>query len=74
MIVNQFEAEKCAHAASTTNLVLMIINNRSNPWAIRMAQIPEPGLKVDAKPWGLPGACWRLELTDALHYLIQRVI
>ena len=31
-----------------------------------MVQIPGPGLKVDAKPRGCPGGCWRVELTDAL--------
>ena len=69
-MADQFEAEKCLHAGSTDNLVLMIIDNRSDPratpppQAIQMVQIPGPGLKVGAKPRGLPG-CWRLELTDA---------
>ena len=30
-----------------------------------MVQILGPGLKVGAKPQGLPGGCWHLELTDA---------
>ena len=32
-MVDQFEAEKCLHAASTDNLVLMIEDNRSGPRA-----------------------------------------
>ena len=32
-MVDQFEAEKCIQAASTDNLVLMIIDNKSNPRA-----------------------------------------
>ena len=51
-MIDQFEAEKCS---STDNLGLMIIDNRPNPPAIQMVQIPGPGLKVGAKPWGLPG-------------------
>ena len=65
-------------------LVLTIIDSRSdpkaaprqapgnpsgNPWAIQMGQIPGPELKVGAKPRGLPGGCWHLELTDALEKL-----
>ena len=38
-MIDQFEAEKCLHVASTDNLVLMIINNRPDPWAIHMVQI-----------------------------------
>ena len=30
-MVDQFETEKCFHATSTDNLVLMIIDNRSDP-------------------------------------------
>ena len=65
-MADQFEAEKCLYVASTYNLVLMIIDNRSdpkaapgnssgNPWAIQMGQIPGPELKVGAKARGLPG-------------------
>ena len=54
-MVDQFDAEKCLHAASTDNLVLMIIDNRSHPRAIQIVQIPGPGLKVGAKLRGLPG-------------------
>ena len=32
-MADQFEAEKCLHAASTDNLVLTIIDNRSDPRA-----------------------------------------
>ena len=49
-MVDQFEALKCLHAASTDNLVLMIIDDRSDPRAIQMVQIPRSGLKVGAKP------------------------
>ena len=63
-MVDQFEAEKCLHGASTDNLVLTIIDNRSdpkaaprqppgNPQAIQMGQIPGPELKVGAKPRGM---------------------
>ena len=56
------------HAASTDNLVLMIIDKRSdtpgNPWAIQIVQIPGPGLKVGTKHRE-EGGCWRLGLTDA---------
>ena len=75
-MVDQFEAEKYLYAASTDNLVLTIIDNRSDPKAalgqpraIQMGQIPGPELKVGAKPGGCPGGCWRLELTDALEKL-----
>ena len=72
-MVDQFEAEKCLRAASTDNLVLMIIDNRSDPRtaprqplgqppAIQVAQIPGPVLKVGAKPRGLPGGIWMLAL------------
>ena len=68
-MVDQFEVEKCLYAASIDNLVLTIIENRSdpkaaprqplgqrvNPQAIQMGQIPGPELKVGAKPRGLPG-------------------
>ena len=33
MIIDQFEAEKCLHAASTDNLRLMITDNSSDPRA-----------------------------------------
>ena len=52
-MVGQFEAEKCLHAASTDNLVLMIIADKSdpgNPQAIEMVQISGSGLKVGANP------------------------
>ena len=54
-MIDQFEAEKCPHATSSDKLVLMIIDKRPDPWAIRMVQIPGPGLKVGVKPRGLPG-------------------
>ena len=54
-MVDQFEAEKCLHAALTDNLVLMIIDNRCDPREIQMVKIPGPGLKVGAKPRELPG-------------------
>ena len=52
-MVDQFEAEKCLHMAYADNLVLMIIDNRSDPQAIQMVQILGPRLKVVAKPWGM---------------------
>ena len=65
-MIDQFEGEKCLHAASTDNLQFMRIDNRSDPRANQMVQIPGPGLKVGGKPWGLLGGkYWRLELTDA---------
>ena len=73
-MICQFEAEKCLHAASTDNLALMIIGNRPDPRAIQTVQIPEPGLKVGAKPRRLPGGgCWHLELTDALLYIVKNI-
>ena len=52
-MVDQFE--KCLHAASTEdNLLLMLIDNKSNPEAVQMVQIPGPGLKEGAKPRGFP--------------------
>ena len=54
-MTGQFEAEKCLHAASAYNLVLMIIDNRPDPRAIQIVKILEPGLKVGEKPRGLPG-------------------
>ena len=30
-MIDQFEAKKCLHAASTDNLLLMIIDNRPTP-------------------------------------------
>ena len=73
-MVDQFEAEKCLHALSTDNLVLTIIDNRSDPRAAPR-QPPgnsdgtNPGTWVDSrcKIPGLAwrGGSWRLELTDA---------
>ena len=67
-MVDQFEAEKCLYAAST-DLVLTIIDNRSDPKAaprqpraVQMGQIPGPKLKVRAKPRGLPGGGGMLAL------------
>ena len=57
-MIDQFKAGKCLHAASTDSLVL--IDNRKkgrppgNPRTIQMVEIPGPGLKVGAKPRGLP--------------------
>ena len=76
-MVDQFEAEKCLYAASTDNLVLTIIDNRSDPWAV-LRQPPgnsdgtntgtraERSAKLRELPGG--GGCWHLELTDALHH------
>ena len=62
-MIDQFEAEKCLHASSTDNLRLMIIDNRSDPRAIQMVQIPGPELKVGARPRGLPwGGMLALEI------------
>ena len=44
-MVDQFEAKKCLYAASTDNLVLMIIDNTCDPRAIQMVKIPGPELK-----------------------------
>ena len=51
-------------------LGILIKDNRSDPRAIQMVQIPGPGLKVGVKPQGLPGegrGCSRLGWIDALH-------
>ena len=52
-MVDQFEAEKCIHAASTDNLVLMIIDNRSDNKAtsrqFRWYKSREQVLKVGVK-------------------------
>ena len=42
-MIDQFEAEKCLHAASADNLALMMIDDRPNPREIQMVQIPGPG-------------------------------
>ena len=49
-MIDQFEAEKCLHATSTDNLVLMIIYDKPDPQAIQMEQ--RPRLKVGAKHGG----------------------
>ena len=66
-MIDQFEAKKYLNAASIDNLVLMILDNRPEPRAIQMVQIPGPGLKVGAETRGSPedAGCWSLELTDA---------
>ena len=43
-MVDQSEAEKCLHAASTDNLVLMTIDNRSAPRQ-------PPGNSDGTNPW-----------------------
>ena len=48
-MIDQFQAEKCLHEASTDNLQLTMVDNSPKPRAIQMVQIPGPGLKVDAK-------------------------
>ena len=53
-MIDQFEAEKHLHAVSADNLVLMITDNKPDPRAIQTVQIPGPGLRVGAKPRGLP--------------------
>ena len=64
-MVDQFKAEKCLHAASTDNLVLMITDNRSYPRAAPrqpLGQPPgnsdgtNPGTRAESrcKPRGLP--------------------
>ena len=79
-MVDQFGAEKCLHAASTDNLVLTIIDNRSDPKAAPRQPLRQPqgnsdgtnlGTRAESrsKTPGLPGGCWRLELTDALEKL-----
>ena len=80
-MVDQFEAEKCLYAASTDNLVLTIIDNRSDPKAALRQHLGQPlgnsdgtnpGIRAESrcKTRGLPGGgCWRLELTDALEKL-----
>ena len=41
-MVDQFEAEKCLHPASTDDLVLTIIDNRSDPKAAPMQPLGQP--------------------------------
>ena len=70
-MICQFEAEKCLHAASTDNLVIMIIDKGltlGDPLAIQLVQILGAGLKVGAKPRGLPRGdvgTWNL----LMHYV-----
>ena len=81
---DQFEAEKCLYAASTDNLVLTIIDNRSDPKAAPRQPLEQPpGNSDGTNPWiqaesrcktqrlpgGGGGGYWRLELTDALQKL-----
>ena len=54
-MTDQFEAEKCLHTESTDNLRLMIIDNSTDPRAMQMVQIWEPGLKEGAKTSGVSG-------------------
>ena len=81
-MVDQFEAEKCFYAASTDNLVLTMIDNRSDPKAAPrqpLGQPPgnsdgtNPGTRAESrcKTPGVArgGGCWCLELTDALEKL-----
>ena len=75
-MVDQFEAEKCLHAALADNLVLMIIDNRSDPRATPWrppgnSDGTNPGTRVESRcktlgvARGVVGGCWCLELTDA---------
>ena len=41
-MVDQFEAEKCLYAASTDDLVLTIIDNRSDPKAAPRQPLGQP--------------------------------
>ena len=44
-------------------------NTRATPGQFRWYKSPGPGLKIGAKPQGLPGGgCSRLELIDALLF------
>ena len=65
-MVDQFEAEKCLHATSTDNLVLTIIDNRSDPKAALRQPLGQPlgnsdgtnpGTRAESrcKTRGLPG-------------------
>ena len=53
-MVDQFEAEKCLYAASTDNLVLTIIDNRSDP-KVAPRQTPgnsdgtNPGIRAESR-------------------------
>ena len=54
-MVDQFEAEMCLHTAPTDNLVLTIIDDRSDSREVprqTLWQPPGPGLQVGAKPRG----------------------
>ena len=77
-MVDQFKAEKCLQAASTDNLVLMIIDNSSDPRAAPRQPLGQTPGNSDGTNPGTPaesrcktpgvalggGGCWRLELTD----------
>ena len=45
-MVDQFEVEKCLHAASTDNLILMIIDKRSDP---RASDGTNPGIRAESR-------------------------
>ena len=62
-MIDQFETEKCLYAASADSLVLMIIASRPDPGNLDVTN-PGHGLRVGANPWGSPGRCWFLDLTD----------
>ena len=51
-MVDQFEAEKCLYTASTDNLVLTIIDNRSDPKAAPRKPLGQPpGNSEGTNPW-----------------------
>ena len=63
--MDQFGTEKCLNAASTENLVFY--DNKFDPRAIQIVQIPRPGLKVGAKPRVHPGR--RILVLFHIHFV-----
>ena len=65
-MVDQFETEKCLYAASTDNLVLTIIDNRSDPKAAPRQPLGQPPGNSDGTNPGTraesrcktPGVAW----------------
>ena len=62
MIIDQFEAEKCLHAASTDNLRLMITDNSPD---LGQPLGTSDGTNVKTPGVARGGGCGRMELTDA---------